>query len=223
MNIRKYPLANGHYYHVFSRSIAKYTIFNDPQDFSRIKELLKLYRYIDFNYCYSKFSDLNPFLQQKIIQNVQLNSQVLVEIIAYTIMPTHIHLILKQVADQGISKFMSRVLNSYTRYFNSKHHRSGPLWESKFKDVEVSTDNQLLHLTRYFHLNASSAGLVQKPEDWLHSSYLEYLKIDSANLCQFDGLFDFTSEQYRKFVNDRKSYQKQISVIKNMMIDNYSG
>ena len=70
---------------------------------------------------------------------------------------------------------MRRLLNSYTRYFNEKIKRKGPLWEGRFKKVLVNSDEQLLHLTRYVHLNPVSAGIVEKPEDWPCSSYREYI------------------------------------------------
>lgn len=76
----------------------------------------------------------------------------LVEIVAYCFMPTHVHLILKQLKENGISIVMNHVLNSYTRYFNTKHKRKGPLWEARFKSVLVESDEYLIHLTRYIHL-----------------------------------------------------------------------
>jgi putative transposase len=79
-------------------------------------------------------------------------------------MPTHIHLVLRQLKDGGISKFMSNILNSYSRYFNIKHNRKGPLWEGRFRKVLVGSDEQLLHLTRYVHLNPVTACLVDKPK-----------------------------------------------------------
>lgn len=57
-------------------------------------------------------------------------------------------------------KNMRKVLDSYTRYFNIKTKRKGPLWQSKFKSVLVKNDEQLLHLTRYLHLYPISNNLV---------------------------------------------------------------
>jgi len=223
MNIRKDPLVNDNYYHIFSRSIAGYEVFNKSEDFARLVELLILYRYADFVYRYSKFNELQLSMQEEIIEQLKIKRDFLVEIVAYSIMPTHLHLLLKQVVDNGISKFISRVLNSYTRYFNLKHHRTGPLWEGKFKNVAVNKDEQLLHLTRYIHLNPTSAGLVEKPEEWDFSSYNEYLNKEKNGLCNFHQLIAINPKQYKIFVNDRKSYQKELSIIKNSLIDNYGG
>lgn len=224
MNIRKDTLVSGQYYHIFSRSISKYIIFNDVDDYNRFFELISLYRFTDFNYKYSVFKKLQLNNQETIINLFNKQNNVSVEIIAYCIMPTHVHLLLKQNVDNGISIFISKVLNSYTRYFNTRHHRNGPLWESHFKNVLVKNDEQILHLTRYIHLNPTSASLVKNPEDWRFSSYLEYINSDlTQGICNFGGLFDLNSTQYRKFVNDRKSYQRDLAIIKSILIDDYSG
>lgn len=221
---RKDPLVNEQYYHIYSRSIAKYVIFNDSSEFERMLDLINLYRFCDFDYKYSRFKQFDFQTQSEIIERLKNQNKTLVDIIAYSIMPTHIHLVLKQNTDDGITKYMSRILNSYAKYFNQKHHRLGHLWSQRFQNVLVNSDEQLLHLTRYAHLNATSAGLVKKPEDWFFSSYLEYIKPESSGgICNFDGLFDLTPAQYQKFVNDRKSYQRDLSIIKNILIDDYSG
>jgi putative transposase len=88
----------------------------------------------------------------------------------------------------------------------------------------VKTDEQLWHVTRYLHLNAATAALVKKPEDWAFSSYGEYLDVKKEGFCLFRDLFvDFNSKQYREFVNDRQAYQRELSIIKKFLIDNYSG
>ena len=225
MQQRKDLLVNDNYYHIFSRSIAKYIVFNATEEYSRMIEILKLYRYIDFNYKYSRFANMGSIQQNAILNDLKKNSPVFVEIIAYCIMPTHIHLILKQVADHGISIYIAKVLNSYSRYFNLKHKRVGPLWTGRFKSVLVSSDEQLLHLTRYIHLNPTSAGVVESPKDWQFSSYLEYIDPDDEKetICSYDNIFDFTPKEYAKFVDDRKSYQQELARIKSLLIDNYTG
>jgi putative transposase len=222
MDIRKDPLVNDCYYHVFSRSIAKYLIFNDEDDFLRMIELFNLYRFSNFSYRYSMYSQLKPEIKKAVLERLKIENDVYVEIIANCVMPTHIHLILKQITDNGISKFMAKVLNSYARYFNLKHHRTGHLWERKFESVIVLKDEQLLHATRYVHLNATSAGLVKRPEDWFYSSYNQYIQGDEDGLCKYQDLIDLSPAQYKKFTNDRKSYQQTLSLIKHILIDDYS-
>lgn len=225
MQQRKDLLANDHYYHVFSRSIAQYVVFNDAEEYSRMIEILNLYRYLDFNHKYSRFINFETIRQNAIIEDLEKNSPVFVEIVAYCIMPTHIHLVLKQITNHGISNYIAKVLNSYSRYFNLNHKRVGPLWAGRFKSVLVLKDEQLQHLTRYIHLNPTSAGLAKSLKDWQFSSYFEYIDLieGKEKICSYDDLFDFSPQEYEKFVMDRKSYQKKLSYIKALLIDNYTG
>ncbi len=223
MYFRKDPLKNGQYYHIYSRSIAKFVIFNNTDDYVRMLDILDLYRFKEFSYKYSRYKRLDDSAQRAVTIHLK-DSPMLVKIISYCLMPTHLHLVLKQVTKDGISKYMARVLNSYSRYFNVSHQRTGPLWTGRFKNVLVKDNSQLLHLTRYIHLNPTSARIVKKPEKWHFSSYSEYIDSYQENgFCDFNGLFDFSPEKYKKFIDDRKSYQQEISQIKNILIDNYTG
>ena len=225
MQIRKDPLVTGSYYHIYSRSIAGYVVFNDTEEFSRFLENIDLYQHTYFGYRFSKFKQLDLPSQQLIIQELREKKSVLVDIVAYCIMPTHTHFILKQSTDHGISKYIAKILNSYTRYFNTKHKRGGPLWSGRFRSVLVSNDEQLLHLTRYLHLNPTSAGLVKEPDDWPFSSYGEYVNstLDKNEICSTKYLFDTTPAEYEKFVLERKDYQRDLSKIKKLRLDNYTG
>lgn len=223
-SIRKHILLNDKIYHIFNRSIAGYVIFNNPEEFNRMLELVKLCRFINFNYRYSQFSKLELSTKMAIINKLEKDNNILVEIVAFCLMPTHIHLILKQIIDDGITKYLGRISNSYSKYFNFKHSRTGPLWSGRFKNEIVETDEQLLHLTRYVHLNSTSMDLVKNPKNWLYSSYLEYIKPDNKKgFCVFKNLFDFSVQEYEKFCLDRKSYQQELSKIKSILIDNYTG
>jgi putative transposase len=134
-------------------------------------------------------------------------------------MPTHLHLILKQLKHNGISIFMNNILNSYTRYFNTKHKRKGPLWEARFKNILIEKDEYLLHLTRYIHLNPVTASLINKPEDWLASSYREYIEKNAEKICQYDDVLKTEPISYKQFVDDRISYQRELAKIKQYLFD----
>lgn len=221
--MRKDPLVTGETYHIFCRSIANFNIFNNDTDFLRMQQLIKYYS-VDNDLKFSKFNELQ-FVREEGFNNafkfISKDKEKLVQIIAYCIMPTHIHLILKQLTDNGISKYMKDLLISYTRTFNLRHKRMGPLWESRFRSVLLKSDEQLFHLTRYLHLNPVTAGLVNRPEDWVYSSYREYLgEVNgSAVICQFGDILDVKPTSYRMFVNDRISYQRELAKIKNTIID----
>lgn len=223
--IRKERLVNGEEYHIFSKSIAGYQIFNNEDEFTRMQQLMRYYQ-IENELKFSNFTEL------KIVQHIGFNNFLnliskdkvkLVQIIAYCLMPTHIHLILKQLQDNGISNYMRKILNSYSCYFNSKHKRNGPLWESKFKSVLVVTDEQLLHLTRYLHLNPVTACLIDNPKNWPFSSYKEYLyQVNDASLiCQFNDVLEIEAKSYSKFVNNQISYQRELAKIRKLLFDRF--
>lgn len=221
--IRKDKLTTNYYYHIYNRSIAGFTIFNKKAEYKRMLQLISLYCLKNFSYSYSYFMNRTKKEQHKILKSIKLDEKI-VSIISFCLMPTHIHLILKQNTDSGISIFMSKILNSYARYFNSAHKRNGPLWAGRFKNVLIRTDEQLLHLTRYIHLNPTSAGLMEKPEQWDYSSYKEYLgQATKTNICEKENLFDFTPKAYKKFTENRKEYQRELSKIKSFLIDNCNG
>lgn len=220
---RKDFLVNHEIYHIFSRSIADFRILNNIGEFERMKQSVKYYQT-------ENEMRLSDFIESKIVVRegfdyainlVSKDKENLVQIIAYCFMPTHIHLVLKQLQDNGISNYMRKILESYSTYFNTKHRRKGPLWESRFKNVLVKKDEQLMHLTRCIHLNPVTASLVKKPEDWKFSSYGEYLSnVDgSVTLCQFDDILNIETTPYRKFVNERISYQKELAKIKSVIIE----
>jgi len=226
--MRKDLLVTGEIYHVFNKSIAEYKIFNNDPEFLR---MINVICYYQREKPAIKFSDFirSPEAKQNHPKPMDHfpprrwergNKEKLVEVIAYCIMPTHLHLTLKQLKENGVSTFMSNILNSYARYFNTKHERKGPLWEGRFKSVSVETDEQLLHLTRYIHLNPATACLVDKPEEWPVSSYREYLsRTDNSRICKYDDILDIKPKDYKEFVEDRISYQRELAKIKHLFLD----
>ncbi|ODS33577.1 MAG: hypothetical protein SCARUB_01311 [Candidatus Scalindua rubra] len=219
---RKYPLVVGGVYHVFSKSIAGFKIFNNNSEFSRMIATIRYYQKEKPSVKFSKFIKLNRVKEKNPDGTILLsNNEKLLEVIAYCLMPTHLHLILKQLKESGITIFMSNILNSYTRYFNTKHNRKGPLWESRFKNVLVETDEQLFHLTRYVHLNPVTAYLVNKPEEWLASSYKEYVfkVVDNERICKYDDVLEVDPNSYREFVQDMVSYQRELATLKNLFFE----
>lgn len=216
--MRKDPLKSGYLYHICSKSISGYIIFRSEEDYSRMKEMLRYYRHDAPPFKFSLYEKLLKRGDPGVVQALT-NKDLLVDIIAYCIMPTHFHLILCQLKENGISMYLKNVLDSYTRYFNIKYHRKGPLWEGRFKSILIVSDEQLLHLTRYIHLNPTSDNLVAKAQEWRHSSYNEFLNNTPDILCSFFKYLEITPEVYRKFVEERKDYQKRLAMIKHLLLE----
>jgi putative transposase len=217
----KNSLVKGEFYHVFTKSIADYIIFNNDVEFARMVKVIHYYQKENPPQKFSYFVKMQNKGLKSFQDKAQPANSNLIEIIAYCLMPTHLHLILTPVKEDGLSIFMSNILNSYTRYFNIKHKRKGPLWEGRFKSVLVESDEQLLHLTRYIHLNPVTACIVNKPQEWMASSYLEYLSQVNENdkICHYDNVLDINPSYYKNFVEDRISYQRELAYIKSVAIE----
>ncbi len=203
-------------YHVMTKSIAGFKIFNSKGDFLRMLNLLRFYQKVQLPVSFSRFHEVckgNKKFRREISLE-EINNAVIV--IAYCIMPTHLHLVLWEVNEESISRVMSNILNSYTKYFNIKNGRKGPLWQGRFKKVLIESDEQLLHLTRYIHLNPVTSNLRNDPKKWLWSSYQEYLGMVKREdrICQFEKILDINQVTYEEFVRDGASYQKQLASIK---------
>ncbi|HAH19430.1 MAG: hypothetical protein A2Y00_09910 [Omnitrophica WOR_2 bacterium GWF2_43_52] len=220
---RKEPLAIGEFYHVFNKSIAGFKIFNNESEYLRIIVAIRYYQCEGHSLRLSDFlrtKDANKHTIDEYLSDCLKNKQdKLVDIVSYCIMPTHTHFILKQLKDNGISLFMNNIFNSYTKYFNIKHKRKGPLWEGRFKNVLIKTDEQLLHLTRYIHLNPVTAYLTDIPESWIYSSYKEYILEVTNRICRYENVINIAVDQYKKFVNDMIGYQRDLAAIKQQILE----
>ena len=224
MPYRRVPLATTEIYHVFTKSIAGFKIFNSDRAFQRMKEAMVFYSAENTPCKLSLFLERDKTkTYSKTYSNagMEMGIKRIVRIVAYCFMPTHIHLLLQQLKDNGISRYINLILKSYAKYFNIKHNRKGPLWEGRFKNVLVDADEQLLHLTRYVHLNPVTAGIVDKPEEWLYSSYREYIDMvnEKESICEYRDILDITPGSYKKFVEDRISYQRELEKIKHVILE----
>ena len=220
---RDVDLIDGCYYHIFNKSIEGFKIFLGQNEYLRMFNTFRYYQMEDTPMPLSQFLALKEVHGQGFDELLLARNTAkdLVHIVAYCIMPTHIHFILKQLRKNGVSEFMRLVLNSYARYFNVKHKRKGPLWQNRFKNVLVGSDEQLYHFTRYVHLNPVTANLVSKPEQWMFSSYLEYMNRGSKNqkVCYFEDILDIRPSEYKRFVEDQVNYQKELALIKHLMLE----
>lgn len=142
-------LVTGEIYHLLNKGVEGRNIFKTNRDYERF--LLTLLE------CNS--TDLNMKNRLRRLRSTNKNNFIfqnenpLVEIFCFCLMPNHFHIAVRQLIDGGIAKFMQRVNNSYTKYFNIKHERKGSLFMSTYKNVHVQTDSQIRHLITYIHAN----------------------------------------------------------------------
>lgn len=220
---RKIVFRNNCFYHVYNRSIEKKPIFNNLREYSRAILALQFYRFSDLPVKLSKFLVLNKDIQLNLIQKFNNDINKLVDILAYGIMPNHFHFILEQKQNGGISRFISNFENSYTKYYNTKEDRVGPIFQGIFKSVYIESEEQLIHLSRYIHLNPISSSLI-KPEEletYPWSSFPEYLNLSKNNICNTQPVMNsFPSiNKYRDFVYDQIAYAKELEKIKHLTME----
>lgn len=157
---------------------------------------------------------------------IRLHSKNLSEelsLISYCLMPNHFHFLLRQDTDSGISKFMKQLANAYTLYFNSKYKRTGNLMHGRFKATPIKSDEQLLHVSRYIHLNPLIANLAHDLKTYPWSSFSQTISDENTPLLKTSVIKDFFKKpiEYYKFVSDQADYAKNLDRIKHLTIDTH--
>lgn len=184
------------YYHIYARGASRQDIFLESSDYYVFLELFR--RYLS-----------NEEIKDSAgIPYVKLHDDI--ELLCYCLMSNHFHLLVYQINDGSMQRLMRGVMTAYSRYFNKKYKRSGSLFESRYKASRISSDEYLMHITRYIHLNPkkwrnypySSLGyyLQSHGEDWINEKTI--LKL-------------FTSRSaYADFVADYESVKESLDLIK---------
>ncbi len=221
-NYRKFIFGNDEIYHVFNRGVEKRPTFTDKRELIRAAETFAYYRFINIPFKFSQFLKLEQEKRSLTFENIT-KSPLHIEILAYCFMPNHFHFLLRQVNKNGVSKFMANFTNSYTKYFNTKHDRIGPLFQGMFKAVRIEDDEQLLHISRYIHLNPVSSLIIEAKDLQTHewSSYPDYLSTEPSNMLDKNTVLNFFSEKnsYQQFVLDQANYARTLEQIKHLIFD----
>ncbi len=222
MPYRTTPLVEGEYYHVYNRGVAFQDIFKNKRDYERFLLCLHYYQFKDIPIRLSKFLQMPEEDRSGIFKEVIRNSDKIVDLTAFCLMPNHFHFLIKQNTQDGISRFLRLTINSYARYFNTKYKRVGSLFQGMFKVVHVETDEQLLHLSRYIHLNPLVSYLV-KEKDFISYPWFslqEYVKNEPIISNPKPVLENFSQKQnYLDFVLDQADYGKELEKIKHLKLE----
>ncbi|HUO55938.1 MAG TPA: transposase [Candidatus Paceibacterota bacterium] len=121
------------------------------------------------------------------IMQLQRGKQI-VDIAAYCMMPNHFHILLREMAEGGITKFMHKVGTSYTMYFNAKRGRTGNLFVKPFRSKYIADDRYFKRVVQYIHLNP--AELFEK--DWKTGNVLNLGKLEHhLRTYPFSSLYDY--------------------------------
>jgi putative transposase len=143
----------GSFYHLYNRALSGVLLFASPDDYKRLLRMLKAHLE-----CYQA------------------------AIIAYCLLPTHYHFVLRQNGEVPLSRLVQTLFNGYVQATNKARQRRGPRCEGRFHAKLIGTDDHLLQVCRYVHLNPVEAGLVTRPEEWPWSNYREWMGLRHGNL-----------------------------------------
>ena len=150
MTQRRIPFRVGEWYHCYNRSIEGRSAFVDARDYLRFLELL----YLANDELPLRRDDLGVRRFEEIVKLPR--GKRLVSIHAFSLMPDHFHLVLKEIVDGGITSFMRKVGTAYTLYFNARHARVGNLFLKPFQSLHVPNEVSLERLVSYVHCNPAT-------------------------------------------------------------------
>lgn len=211
-------------YHLLNRGVEQRHIYEDDQDYHRFISLLEFHR-LPKPLAFSEARRASRSRQTDLFSHEKSTAELLVDILCYCLMPNHFHLLVRQRVEHGISRYMQRLLNSYSRYFNTRYRRTGVLFAGQFRGVRITSDAQLLHVSRYIHLNPITAALHDDTFSYPWSSALVYAAANTSN----DKLVVTVSselltsmmppKEYTQFVQRHVGYAKELAKIKHLLLE----
>lgn len=229
-NSVKTYVENG-FYHVYNRGVEKRNIFVDEQDYRVFLSYLKIYL--------SPFEEFENYLKNndELVdqdRNIQISRLYTlnnffnkIDLISYVLMPNHFHLELRQTNKKDIEIFMRSLITKYTMYFNRKYKRVGPLFQGRYKAVLILSEEYLIHLSRYIHLNPLE--LILKDEKlymYPWSSYQAYIgKLEvkwlKSNLILsiFPKMLGNTYSSYEEYIENNTNKPKENIEYKDLCLD----
>ena len=193
MSYRPIAFAPEEWYHCYTRSIDRTTVFHTPQDYEHFLQAL----YLSNSLKPTNRASLYKHTHEDFFEITRTSP--LVAIGAYSVMPTHFHILMQEKEEGGISKFMQKLGTSFTMYFNAKNQHVGNVFIKPFRSKHIEDDRYLQRVTQYIHLNSAEIfepewkkGMMQNPhalEEYLnnyrYSSLPDYLSVYSGNTSMY--------------------------------------
>jgi putative transposase len=93
---------------------------------------------------------------------------------AFALMPNHVHLLLTPQHKDSLAKTMQSLGRRYAQYFNQQHHRSGTIWEGRYRSSLIDPD-YFLRCQRYIELNPVRAGYQSSPQESTWTSFATHI------------------------------------------------
>lgn len=236
MTYRKEQIIAGGIYHVLSRGVDKRDIFMDDED--RLRFIENLFKFNDKNFNSETHSERPGHYGARGANGVNICDErsLLVELLSFSLMPNHYHLLIKPLFDDGLFKFVQKLNHGYAQYFNKKIKRQGSLFESRYKVVPIINEAHFTHIPYYIHLNPldlidygwreGNLGDLDKAIDFLNSyrwsSHLDYTGVQNfPSVTKRDFLlsgFDGTNG-YKKSIRDWLSERTNFGWMKGISLE----
>lgn len=198
--------------HICNRGVDKRKIFSSPAEYRRFRDNLFLLNNVDGKLRTRRKDFLRGDFKAK-------NRTKLVEILKWSLMPNHYHLLLYENVEGGILEFVKRLGNAYTKYFNLRNnHRSGYLFQNSAKIIPIQCESYFPYIPIYIDLNPAelTSGKTEekleflKNYEWgsLKNSYKSYEDDQIINKELFNEVFEVNLVSYEK---DLKNFIKNRS------------
>lgn len=208
------------WFHCYNRGIDKRNVFDNEYDSERFLQLLYLLNSTKTDHR----SNIPNWTTEKILARDR--GEPLVSFGAYCLMPNHFHLLLKEIVEGGIVRFMQKLGTAYTMYFNKKNDRVGNLFYKPFRSRHVSDDRYFQRVINYIHCNPaerfesgwkkgivrSMARLEHDLRNYRYSSFAEYCAGGraTATILSPDGFEIHASSNPRRMLEDARAYYADI-------------
>ena len=128
----------------------------------------------------------------------------------YCLMSNHYHLLM-ETPRGNLSQIMRHINGAYTTYFNLRLKRAGHLFQGRYKAILVEADEYALELSRYIHLNPVRAKMVDRPEEYLWSSYRGYTGLEQApDWLKADFILKYFHSRSLPAENNYKTFVEEI-------------
>lgn len=221
------------FYHVYNRGVEKRDIFLDEQDYKVFLNYLRLYLTPkdDSIILIKKRDDLSDDQKNEKISKLMALKNYFnkIELLCYVLMPNHFHLIIRQKNKEDMEDFTRSLITKYSKYFNKRYDRVGPLFQGRYNAVLITNERYLIHLGRYIHLNPQGIVIVNKQSllSYLWSSYPSYVNNTSVSwlnknyfLSDFTKNNGFSFDSYQGFVEGyREETFEEIKTYKKLFLD----
>ncbi len=210
--MRNINFVNGEIYHIYNRGVEKRNIFLDDSD--RFRFIHNIFEFNDTepatNLYYKKQLYETKQLYEAKPRKVEIVAEkrkrnLIIEILAFALMPNHFHFLIKQLNQNGISNFMHKLGTGYTMYFNQKYERVGSLFQGTYKAVVIKDEPHFIHLPYYIHLNPLDLIMPQ----WREKEIKDYRKAIKflenyrwSSFLDYIGKKNFPSVTSRRFLLD---------------------